>query len=89
MVSVNNMSNRADPGIPVPPVHVLQQRVIQCLVLGKYATANAYALEAFMLHLLSLVLCNSIAYNDAWFEMGVSTEIGSRSYEPYFSIQRW
>ncbi|KAI0902916.1 hypothetical protein F4823DRAFT_629819 [Ustulina deusta] len=44
------------PDNSTPPVQTLQQRTVQCLVLGRYATANAYALEAFVLHLLSCLL---------------------------------
>ncbi|KAI0485401.1 hypothetical protein F4859DRAFT_502730 [Xylaria cf. heliscus] len=55
IVSMRQIMNHA-PDSSIPPVHVLQQKTVQCLVLGRYATANAYALEAFLLHLLSCLL---------------------------------
>ncbi|KAI1737167.1 hypothetical protein F4680DRAFT_460682 [Xylaria scruposa] len=55
IVSARQMKNHTSE-TSIPPVHILQQRTVQCLVLGKYATANAHALEAFMLHLLSCLL---------------------------------
>ncbi|KAH8161483.1 hypothetical protein CIB48_g6760 [Xylaria polymorpha] len=55
IVSIRQIKNQT-PDSSIPPVHILQQRTVQCLVLGKYATANAHALEAFMLHLLGCLL---------------------------------
>ncbi|KAI1422017.1 hypothetical protein F5Y12DRAFT_787100 [Xylaria sp. FL1777] len=52
IVSIRQISDHTHDE-SIPPVHTLQLRTVQCLVLGRYATANAYALEAFVLHLLS------------------------------------
>ncbi|KAI0859349.1 hypothetical protein F4860DRAFT_504757 [Xylaria cubensis] len=60
----------------IPPVHILQQRTVQCLILGKYATANAHALETFMLHLLSCLLSKNNSPTNMWFEMGVAFRMG-------------
>ncbi|RYC57590.1 hypothetical protein CHU98_g8628 [Xylaria longipes] len=74
------------PDSSIPPVYILQQRTMQCLVLGKYATANAYALEAFVLHLLSCLLSKDNHPTNMWFEMGVealmSYEMGFPSMIP-------
>jgi hypothetical protein len=55
-----------------------QQRAIQCLVLGKYATANAYALEAFVLHLQSLFITKDEPPVNPWFELGTVIRLAFR-----------
>lgn len=52
---------------------------MQCLRLGRYATANAYALEAFLLHLQSCFLSNGLPVVDLWFEMGTIIRLAFRS----------
>ncbi|SPQ24271.1 f8a55e37-ee01-4c25-a0df-dd7d585d4d86 [Thermothielavioides terrestris] len=50
----------------------LQQRTVECLVLGGYATANAYALEALILHTQSRFLSDMDdgSHVHLWFAMG-------------------
>ncbi|KAI3324327.1 hypothetical protein HD806DRAFT_494753 [Xylariaceae sp. AK1471] len=78
IVSVHQLKNRAEPDSSIPPVHILQKRAVQCLVLGKYATANAHALEAFVLHLLSCLLSNDDPATNMWFEMGTIIRLAFR-----------
>ncbi|KAK7979965.1 hypothetical protein PG989_012422 [Apiospora arundinis] len=47
-------------------------------VLGRYTTANAYALEAFMLHLQSHFFSPDRAPVDMWFEMGTVIRLAFR-----------
>ena len=57
---------------------VFQQRCVQCLVLGKYATANDYALEAFILHLQSMFVTKDTPTVNPWFEMGTIIRLAFR-----------
>jgi hypothetical protein len=59
-------------------MRILQQRTVQCLVLGRYATANAHALEAFILHLQSGYFSNENQPVDLWFEMGTAIRLAFR-----------
>jgi hypothetical protein len=47
-------------------------------MLGRYATANSYALEAFLLHLQSCFLSNDFTSVDPWFEMGTIIRLSFR-----------
>ncbi|PKS05661.1 hypothetical protein jhhlp_008180 [Lomentospora prolificans] len=69
-ISIRQLFSINDPDQSIPPISVLQQRAIQCLVLGRYGTANSYALEAFILHLQSCYLHHDKLSVDPWFEMG-------------------
>jgi hypothetical protein len=62
----------------MPPVSILHQRTVQCLVLGRYATANAHALEAFILHLQSCFFSHDSLSVDPWFEMGTIIRLAFR-----------
>ena len=57
---------------------IFQQRCVQCLVLGKYATANEHALEAFVLHLQSLFVTKDEPPINPWFEMGTIIRLAFR-----------
>ncbi|KAI1363857.1 hypothetical protein F5Y08DRAFT_225571 [Xylaria arbuscula] len=78
MASMRPFYHGAEPDDSIPPVHILQQRTIQCLVLGRYATANAYALEAFLMHLVSNLACKSTSSTNLWFEMGTIIRLSFR-----------
>ncbi|KAK3292146.1 uncharacterized protein B0H64DRAFT_364827 [Chaetomium fimeti] len=65
----------------LPPVKTLQERAAECLILGGFATANAYALEAFILHLQSRFLSegrSSRASVHLWFEAGTVIRLAIR-----------
>ncbi|KAH7024931.1 uncharacterized protein B0I36DRAFT_387345 [Microdochium trichocladiopsis] len=78
----------------VASIPTFQQSTLQCLSLGRYATANAHALEAFLLHLqvtfmghaLAAVsspcaaarLSNNTALIEAWFLMGTIIRLAFR-----------
>ena len=65
----------------MPPVRTLQQRTAECLILGKFATANSHALEAFLLHLQSRFLTganSSSGHVEVWFEMGTAIRLAFR-----------
>ena len=68
-------------GESIPPVRTLQQRTAECLILGRFATANAHALEAFLLHLQSRFLTganSNSGHVDIWFEMGTAIRLAFR-----------
>ncbi|KAJ3572794.1 hypothetical protein NPX13_g4927 [Xylaria arbuscula] len=44
----------------------------------RYATANAYALEAFLMHLVSNLACKSTSSTNLWFEMGTIIRLSFR-----------
>ncbi|KAK8025003.1 hypothetical protein PG990_002826 [Apiospora arundinis] len=76
--SLRRVLNITEPPGSVPEVNILQQTALQCLVLGRYTTANAYALEAFMLHLQSHFFSPDRAPVDMWFEMGTVIRLAFR-----------
>jgi hypothetical protein len=76
--SLRRISNITEPDGSIAPIAILQQRTAQCLVLGRYATANAYALEAFVLHLQSWVFSYYSLSVDPWFEMGTIIRLAFR-----------
>lgn len=45
----------------VPEISVLQQSTLQCLVLGRYASATAHALEALTLHMQSTFTSHALS----------------------------
>ncbi|KAL6857356.1 hypothetical protein J3F83DRAFT_751376 [Trichoderma novae-zelandiae] len=61
-----------------PTASTLQQRTVECLVLGRFATANAYSLEAMILHLQSCFLTHNKLTTDHWFEMGTLIRLAFR-----------
>ncbi|KAK8039688.1 hypothetical protein PG993_008099 [Apiospora rasikravindrae] len=75
---LRRVSNITEPSGSLPPISVLQQTTAQCLVLGRYTTANAYALEAFMLHLQSSMFSPDRPPADLWFEMGTVIRLAFR-----------
>ncbi|OTB10589.1 hypothetical protein K445DRAFT_386538 [Daldinia sp. EC12] len=77
-VSLRRISNIREPDGLIPPIDILQQRALQCLVLGRYATANAHALEAFILHIQSCFFSHGASPVDLWFEMGVIIRLAFR-----------
>ncbi|KAI1644696.1 uncharacterized protein F4817DRAFT_346059 [Daldinia loculata] len=77
-VSLRKVSNIREPDGLIPHISILQQRVVQCLVLGRYATANAHALEAFMLHIQSCFFSREGNPVDLWFEMGTTIRLAFR-----------
>jgi hypothetical protein len=77
-VSLRRVCNPFDPDESIPPASLLQQKTVQCLVLGKYATSNAYALEAFILHLQSSFFSNESHPVNLWFQMGTIIRLAFR-----------
>jgi hypothetical protein len=76
--SLRRVSNITEPQGSIPPITLLQQSTVQCLVLGRYATANAHALETFILHLQSAFFSRDLVSVDAWFEMGTIIRLAFR-----------
>ncbi|KAM0254638.1 hypothetical protein ACHAQJ_006607 [Trichoderma viride] len=56
----------------------LRQRTVECLVLGKFATANAYSLETLIIHLQCCFLTDNKLSSDHWFEMGTLIRLAFR-----------
>ncbi|KAJ4865434.1 fungal specific transcription factor domain-containing protein [Trichoderma breve] len=61
-----------------PTAKTLQQRTVECLILGRFPNANAYALEAMILHLQSCYLTLNRLGSDHWFEMGTLIRLAFR-----------
>ncbi|SPO01772.1 uncharacterized protein DNG_04445 [Cephalotrichum gorgonifer] len=76
--TLRRISNIANPEGSMPPIDALQKRAVRCLVLGRYSTANALALEAFILHLQSCFFSSSTPPTDIWFEMGTIIRLAFR-----------
>lgn len=59
-------------------LETLRQRATECLLLGKFATANSYSLEILIIQLQ----CSFLAYHklssDQWFEMGTLIRLAFR-----------
>jgi hypothetical protein len=62
----------------VVPLRVLQQRTVQCLILGRYSSANEYALEAFIFHMQSRFGSNDALPVKLWFDMGTIIRLAIR-----------
>ncbi|KAI1269217.1 fungal-specific transcription factor domain-containing protein [Xylariaceae sp. FL1019] len=78
MAASHTIFNPTEVDRSIPPLHDLQRRAAQCLMLGKYATANEYALEAFVLHLLSYMLSQDQPAVNLWFELGTIIRLAFR-----------
>lgn len=62
----------------IPTAKMMHQRTVECLLLGQFATANAYSLEAMILHLQSCFLSHNRLTSDHWFEMGTLIRLAFR-----------
>lgn len=60
-----------DLGGPKAAAVLFRQRTAQCLVLGKYASAKAYTVEALLLHLQCQFLASADADTNVWVIMGI------------------
>ncbi|KAK7998539.1 hypothetical protein PG991_015018 [Apiospora marii] len=76
--TLRRVSNITEPAGSVPPINIFQQITVQCLVLGRYTTANAHALEAFVLHLQSGFFSLDRPPVELWFEMGTVIRLAFR-----------
>ena len=77
-MSLRKLSNATEPDGSLPSVSTLLQKTEQCLVLGKYATANRYALEAFVLHIQGCFFSGMGNPVNLWFEMGTIIRLSFR-----------
>ncbi|KGO76432.1 Transcription factor, fungi [Penicillium italicum] len=62
----------------IPSPDIFQQKTAQCLLLGRYRTANAYALEALLLYLQSGFLGDMKTGSRQWFDMGIILRLAFR-----------
>lgn len=62
----------------IPSPDILQQKTAQSLLLGRYRTANAYALEALLLYLQSGFLGDMKTTSRQWFDMGIILRLAFR-----------
>ena len=62
----------------MPSVASFREKMVQCLVLGQYATANAYALEALLIRLQSYFINSDYHLINMWFEVGAMTRLAFR-----------
>ncbi|OAA55861.1 Transcription factor [Niveomyces insectorum RCEF 264] len=69
--------NSAGHGL-MPSAHVLSQKFEQCLVLGKYATAEEHSLEALMIHTQGCFVRANDSDAKPWFLMGIITRLAIR-----------
>ncbi|RFU71832.1 hypothetical protein TARUN_10430 [Trichoderma arundinaceum] len=77
-MALRHMALASDAKTPDPTAKVLQQRTVECLILGRFATANAYSLEAMILHGQSCFLSHHKLNSDQWFEMGTLIRLAFR-----------
>ncbi|KAH8651156.1 hypothetical protein BX600DRAFT_100183 [Xylariales sp. PMI_506] len=77
-IALRRIANTIEPEGSIPPLAILQQRTVDCLTLGRYATANAHALEAFILHLQGLFFSQTRLPIDPWFAMGTIIRLAFR-----------
>ncbi|CAI6091691.1 unnamed protein product [Clonostachys chloroleuca] len=75
---LKNIAKAGDIDESIPSTRLMQQRLIQCLILGKYATANSFALEAFLIHLQTSFITSDHAPVNLWFEMGTVIRLAFR-----------
>lgn len=68
----------ADSGGHVISPKTFRLRTTQCLVLGKYSSAKAYALETLVLHLYSSFLGLEDSNINLWFFMGIIIRLAMR-----------
>ncbi|PTB44834.1 hypothetical protein M441DRAFT_129504 [Trichoderma asperellum CBS 433.97] len=59
-------------------LQTLRQRAIECLMLGKFATANSYSLEILIIHMQCSFLAHHKLNSDHWFEMGTLIRLAFR-----------
>lgn len=59
-------------------LQTLRQRAIECLMLGKFATANSYSLEILIIHMQCSFLAHNKLNSDHWFEMGTLIRLAFR-----------
>ncbi|CAI7663727.1 unnamed protein product [Penicillium glandicola] len=71
-----NADSALNDSIPSPDI--LQQKTAQCLLLGGYRTANAYALETLILYLQSGFLGDMKTNSRQWFDMGIILRLAFR-----------
>ncbi|KAJ5374000.1 hypothetical protein N7517_006006 [Penicillium concentricum] len=62
----------------IPSPDILQQKAAQCLMLGGYRTANAYALEALLLYTQSGFLSDMKTSSRQWFDIGIILRLAFR-----------
>ncbi|EHK42629.1 hypothetical protein TRIATDRAFT_2481, partial [Trichoderma atroviride IMI 206040] len=72
------MSTPSEPDTTTPTLHTLRRRAIECLKLGKFATANAYSLEILFIHMQCSFLVHQKLTSDHWFEMGTLIRLAFR-----------
>lgn len=56
----------------------LRQRATECLIFGKFATANSYSLEILIIHMQCCFLAYQKLNSDHWFEMGTLIRLAFR-----------
>ncbi|KAK4140118.1 uncharacterized protein C8A04DRAFT_40204 [Dichotomopilus funicola] len=76
-------ANHPSTAATLPESQLLERRTVECLILGRFATAHAHALEAFVLHLQSRFLhagrnSASTALIHIWFEAGTIIRLAFR-----------
>ncbi|KAL7929022.1 hypothetical protein V8C35DRAFT_316784 [Trichoderma chlorosporum] len=76
--TLRHAAGPAEAKSPGPTASILQQRTVECLILGRFPNANAYALEAMILHLQSCYLTLHKIGSDHWFEMGTLIRLAFR-----------
>ncbi|KAL7964151.1 hypothetical protein HDV63DRAFT_278577 [Trichoderma sp. SZMC 28014] len=59
-------------------LRTLRRRAIECLILGKFATANSYAPEILIMHLQCGFMAHKKLTSDHWFEMGTLIRLAFR-----------
>ncbi|GAM42118.1 hypothetical protein TCE0_043r15797 [Talaromyces pinophilus] len=68
-------TNNHPPPLQVKP---LRSKTVQCLIMGRYQSANSYALETLVMHLLSTYIGKPDSSFDGWFLMGTIIRLAMR-----------
>ncbi|KUL89199.1 hypothetical protein ZTR_03820 [Talaromyces verruculosus] len=63
-----------------PPLQVkpLRSKTVQCLIMGRYQSANSYALETLVMYLLGTYIDKPDSSFDGWFLMGTIIRLAMR-----------
>ncbi|KAL7922892.1 hypothetical protein ACQKWADRAFT_312783 [Trichoderma austrokoningii] len=64
--------------ITIPGLQALRRSAVECLRLGKFATANSYALEILFINMQCGFLVHHKLTSDHWFEMGTLIRLAFR-----------
>ncbi|KAJ9137748.1 Fungal transcriptional regulatory protein, N-terminal [Pleurostoma richardsiae] len=78
LYEISGMNDRSSSGRLIPPAKSLSKRTEQCLVLGRYADADQYSVEALIIHMHSCYVRSKDSDVNLWMLMGVIIRLAIR-----------